>query len=284
MTAPVTKSSGAPAAQTECATGGFALKLKLAAQTRATAPLPVAQAQQASFYSTGQITPNGAMLHRGNSNVWKGIKMIKAIETKYKGYRFRSRLEARWAVFFDACDLKWEYEPEGFETSSGWYLPDFWLPDVRGGLWVEIKTEDSKSEKDKTSEVEKLISVIEGTTKSATIFRGDPYHVSFTDLYDRAGVDDWSANAIIYHLADTQEAGVYDCPYSFCVCPRCGKVGFEFDGRGARVCTQECDEITFDGFDYGSHPDKGYSYNHPKILKAAITARAARFEHGERPR
>ena len=26
---------------------------------------------------------------------------IKAIETYYKGYRFRSRLEARWAVFFD---------------------------------------------------------------------------------------------------------------------------------------------------------------------------------------
>jgi hypothetical protein len=25
----------------------------------------------------------------------------KAIETHYKGYRFRSRLEARWAVFFD---------------------------------------------------------------------------------------------------------------------------------------------------------------------------------------
>lgn len=26
---------------------------------------------------------------------------IKAIETKYKGYRFRSRLEARYAVAFD---------------------------------------------------------------------------------------------------------------------------------------------------------------------------------------
>lgn len=26
---------------------------------------------------------------------------IKAIDTIYKGYKFRSRLEARWAVFFD---------------------------------------------------------------------------------------------------------------------------------------------------------------------------------------
>lgn len=51
--------------------------------------------------------------------------MIKAIETSYKGYRFRSRLEARWAVFFDALGIAWEYEPEGFELPSGRYLPDF---------------------------------------------------------------------------------------------------------------------------------------------------------------
>jgi len=41
--------------------------------------------------------------------------MLKAIDTKYKGYKFRSRLEARWAVYFDAIGLEWEYEKEGFE-------------------------------------------------------------------------------------------------------------------------------------------------------------------------
>lgn len=51
---------------------------------------------------------------------------IKAIETPYNGYRFRSRLEARWAVFFDALGVKYEYEPEGFLLPSGKrYLPDF---------------------------------------------------------------------------------------------------------------------------------------------------------------
>lgn len=51
---------------------------------------------------------------------------MKAIETRYKGYRFRSRLEARWAVFFDALGIKWEYEPEGYDLGeAGWYLPDF---------------------------------------------------------------------------------------------------------------------------------------------------------------
>lgn len=51
---------------------------------------------------------------------------IKPIETDYNGYRFRSRLEARWAVFFDALHVPYEYEPEGFDLGNGlYYLPDF---------------------------------------------------------------------------------------------------------------------------------------------------------------
>lgn len=66
--------------------------------------------------------------------------LMKAIETKYKGYRFRSRLEARWAVFFDALGLKWEYEPEGFELSNGErYLPDFRVQGSDCSVWVEVK-------------------------------------------------------------------------------------------------------------------------------------------------
>jgi len=62
----------------------------------------------------------------------------KAIDTVYGGYRFRSRLEARWAVFFDAVGLPFVYEKEGFLLDGGVkYLPDFWLPSLR--LWVEIK-------------------------------------------------------------------------------------------------------------------------------------------------
>lgn len=58
---------------------------------------------------------------------------IKAIETKYKGYQFRSRTEARWAVFFDELELHWVYEPEGFELETGWYLPDFFVS-LKGGM------------------------------------------------------------------------------------------------------------------------------------------------------
>ncbi len=64
--------------------------------------------------------------------------MIRAIETRYKQHRFRSRLEARWAVFFDALGIEWEYEAEGYDLgAAGWYLPDFWLPGA--GFHAEVK-------------------------------------------------------------------------------------------------------------------------------------------------
>ena len=77
-------------------------------------------------------------------------KKIKAIETYYNGYHFRSRLEARWAVFFDHLGVKYEYEKEGYDLGkAGWYLPDFWLPMHKkwsaaekhpgAGYWLEIK-------------------------------------------------------------------------------------------------------------------------------------------------
>ena len=62
---------------------------------------------------------------------------IKPIETIYNGYRFRSRLEARWAVFFDAMGIRYEYEPEGFSLKYGMrYLPDFALLNVRRRHWA----------------------------------------------------------------------------------------------------------------------------------------------------
>jgi hypothetical protein len=64
---------------------------------------------------------------------------VKAIETIYDGYRFRSRMEARWAVFFKTAGIEYEYEPQGFELKNGRYLPDFWLPDLEA--WFEVKGE-----------------------------------------------------------------------------------------------------------------------------------------------
>ena len=65
------------------------------------------------------------------------MEKIKAIQTSYKVYKFRSRLEARWAVFFDALGIDWEYEPEGFDLDGVYYLPDFYIPSV--DAWIEVK-------------------------------------------------------------------------------------------------------------------------------------------------
>jgi hypothetical protein len=79
---------------------------------------------------------------------------IQAIETFYRGIRFRSRLEARWAKLFSELGIDWMYETEGYNIAlkDGThirYLPDFVL---RGGsircpdpLFVEVKG-DMKAE------------------------------------------------------------------------------------------------------------------------------------------
>lgn len=59
------------------------------------------------------------------------------IETVYRGTRFRSRLEARWAVVFDHLGMEWKYEAEGYTANGANYLPDFYFP--ASNTWAEIK-------------------------------------------------------------------------------------------------------------------------------------------------
>lgn len=60
---------------------------------------------------------------------------ITARPTMYEGCRFRSRLEARWAAFFDLVGWRWEYEP--LELAG--YIPDFILMLPHAPLLVEVK-------------------------------------------------------------------------------------------------------------------------------------------------
>jgi hypothetical protein len=95
---------------------------------------------------------------------------IKPIETVYKGYRFRSRLEARWAVFLDALGTDWEYEPEGFELPGGKrYLPDFRVKcygyrvfeeDSPSDLYIEVKGEMTEEDLERIKEFSKEYPVL----------------------------------------------------------------------------------------------------------------------------
>lgn len=91
---------------------------------------------------------------------------VAPIPTRYKGYRFRSRLEARWAVLFDAMDMRWEYEADGFTLPSGPYLPDFWLPEI--GVWCEVKPNDD------AVVWSKIYELAEHTTQPVAVLWGTP--------------------------------------------------------------------------------------------------------------
>lgn len=54
------------------------------------------------------------------------LRLMPAIPTLYKGIQFRSRLEAKWAAFFDLIQVAWSYEPVDFH---GW-IPDFRINDA----------------------------------------------------------------------------------------------------------------------------------------------------------
>ena len=82
--------------------------------------------------------------------------VIKPIETKYDGYLFRSRLEARWAVFFKAAGIKYQYEPQGFTDDKAKYLPDFYLPDW--DTYAEVKGDEERYHAD----LDKICKILEG--------------------------------------------------------------------------------------------------------------------------
>ena len=54
-----------------------------------------------------------------------------------RGIKFRSRMESRWAQWFEDHNVIWEYEAEGFTFMGVRYLPDFWLPEIK--TFIEVK-------------------------------------------------------------------------------------------------------------------------------------------------
>jgi hypothetical protein len=64
----------------------------------------------------------------------KREQTIRAHRVDYKGYLFRSKLEVRWAFFFDKMGISWEYEAKGYRMAPTslfpigcGYIPDFFF-------------------------------------------------------------------------------------------------------------------------------------------------------------
>jgi hypothetical protein len=201
---------------------------------------------------------------------------IKAIPTTFGGIRFRSRLEARWAVFYSIIGVRYFYEYEGFQLPSGWYLPDFWLPDLE--VWVEIK-----ASRPTETEERKMSDLASATHHRTYIFSGS---------IGKGYVDDdeyKNDNAqVFFEMDDTDDFGVpcfcCDYQYRWCLCPWCRRPGIEFNGRGARVCGWErhhgSEEEALAAIQDQGHwraDDKCYTDKDPVLLAAYDAAGSYQF-------
>ena len=171
---------------------------------------------------------------------------IKPIETRAYGHRFRSRLEARWAVAFTEAAIEWQYEPEGFDLGdAGFYLPDFWLPQVN--MWAEVKP-DRPSD----SELAKCTALAKQSGKTCLLLIGPPSVNSYWGILPKSiSDDDPDCDVIDFCIFDGYELHLSENRFYHC----CG--------------------------DHGAFPLPLTTGRNPHPACAA--ARSARFEHGETP-
>lgn len=209
--------------------------------------------------------------------------MIKAIETVYKGYRFRSRLEARWAVFFDALGIEWEYEKEGYDLDGIRYLPDFWLCKQR--YWLEIKPGEPSA--DEVRKAEAFQKSLYGQPEIDGVFHilaGSPYMNEYKVL-PSTGKD---ARMAWVQCPLCKTLSIAHCEHDF------SSVNFRgMDMPTGAIYCVHCDVIDRNWKETDSEWfHKGWVefimpfrvLMTPLLLSAYTAARSARFEHGERPK
>lgn len=205
-----------------------------------------------------------------------------AIETTYAGCRFRSRLEARWAVFFNTLGIRWEYEPQGFASAAGAYLPDFCIEiPYRSVFWddvshvhVEVKGSDEQvSDADR----ERMAALIQGNGPLRTglvllgpIPRVDRATEVLHCVVERVEGDTlFSSGAKFARTIDGWALASYFGAYD----AFSGKDdGWPADASWAAQVLRV--ELPNDGKAWRIDPDLAAAYD---------TARSSRFEHGETP-
>jgi hypothetical protein len=173
--------------------------------------------------------------------------MIQAQPTVYRGIRFRSKTEARWAVFFDNLDITWVYEPTRQQISSGTYHVDFYIPDW--DVYVEVKGSDPTD-----LEIRKCVDLASVEHKKVLLLQNTPGNSKGEIMvYDNSF--DWAG------------------PFHFARCRRCDGFWLISDLEGGvalSAAAKSCDRC----------PEK-YPVEDDGIKAAAHKARIHRFEISE---
>ena len=197
-----------------------------------------------------------------DGSLWK-CGIMKALDTVYRHYRFRSRTEARWAIFFDLMQIPFVYEKEGFDLNGMYYLPDFWLPHQK--VWAEVKSLDPTPE-----EIEKAIR-LSALTQSPVVFL-----IFATDI---ASTIEWSGG--FYYLPGKPEREKYVAEWHVCpkcdapnICPAAFCAGFDCWKCKVRLSPEEVCAIADAGMEMVFVR---------RITESYQAAMQARFEHGENP-
>jgi hypothetical protein len=175
-----------------------------------------------------------------------------SIPTPHGGLIFRSRAEARWAIFFDHLGLKWEYEAQGFNTDGEWYLPDFLIFAPLGNIWAEVKPnwwEDPEG----VAKFQRFVTQRPQPSR-ALLITGVPSIHSRPHIY---GGDDTQDNPL--------KGGWEDDTQEWRPCPSGHHFDLAFPGRfGARFAEDEC-------------PDYFGGQGEDRIREACEAALSARF-------
>ncbi len=215
---------------------------------------------------------------------------IKAIETFYNGHRFRSRVEARWAVFFDNAGIQYSYEYEGFDLNGIWYLPDFQFRYMCGcHVYVEIKGQLPTAEEER-----KALRVCVADRHTVCILCGDVWpdrYVGFA--YIPISLEPEKLNGFLAYL-DSMEGLKWKSPTEAILLEGEGKdaiplfmanveIGFMCVNT-AFVSCPKCNAVFLENV---KEMDCGCSVEpcltSPLLRSAYVSARSARFEHGEKP-
>lgn len=118
-----------------------------------------------------------------DSKIPPPVSRIKAIPTKYLGTTYRSRLEAKWAVFFHALEIAFDYEAQSLKLEDGTpYMPDLYFPQIR--YFAEIKPCDFTED-----ERRKCLEVVKGTGRPIILLVRQPGFCTYevvkrTDIAD----------------------------------------------------------------------------------------------------
>jgi hypothetical protein len=179
---------------------------------------------------------------------------MQPIETRYAGCRFRSRLEARWAVFFDRLGLTWEYEPQGYVIDGRPYLPDFKLL-LPGPSIVFAEVKNIEVDPEEGDHVELCRGLARDTGAPVILLTGVPHWRPYNQVRPDTAPNAFLAVFFCDYDPKIQVVDAY-WAQQITVDEQLGHLQFPHDERAARK-----------SFGQG-------------LVEAVAAARSARFEHG----